>query len=767
VGGAGENIHYGGPCDDKMIAGLGVDWMKGGQGKDIYVIYLAGQASHIVDPDNENLLVLKGDGITSHHLGLSLNEDYSELAFTYQGIDLVTVDVRGLERRVRPDGSLDTGHFTRQLYRHFSYVQLVDTQEPGPGEEGGGENNETATEQRFTQHSLMMFYQDRLNTDARLDNIRMVTAAAPVVRGGWGNDDIRLYGHVINDQSSDPIRSDVVYKLYGEQGHDRITIGQGYAEVYPGEGHNRLLLDAEGKAFVQCTEEPSRSFTLSMDTEPGELRSKSWLPVAESLKDLPSHGNPGQGRNPFGLSQAVCLDKRDQWLQVPTLRVAQEMMVSVWVKISGVSRDILPVFRFAESGGQQSIEVAKTDLDSLFLSVTGDHPEESLRLVLPGFFSGEHWTHLAVSLSSDGKVMVYKNGESVTEPLAGPMSISRIWSSNVIGRLAQGVVSDPALQSDERLCLDGLIVTRDIPDRETLRKLVASSTGALILVSSDCGKTQAYLTDWPDYLVLQDTWFLDGRETVRAWLEAEPSGSFPIHDRQHVFIADASSRVDMFLQGDGWEDIHTAPGSADLLVVDVHRDDQVLFRAEGSDLIIYRFLDGDDLQSAPLSGVTDRRRYRDFFVQDSPDRVERIEVNHRVISVADIWSLTNASTGPVVLLRGSSLADIRVLKVSDQLLFFFKGGILGDRIRLESLWPWSYPLQNTRHQHEMSRGIWWELAGKEQSFNCSAMDWQGMAHAWGQQLLQQGVVWKDEAELLALSAQDLFSITSEVSVLPA
>ncbi|MGB1272100.1 MAG: hypothetical protein ACPG5T_08505, partial [Endozoicomonas sp.] len=124
-GGAGEDTHYGGPGDDKMIADQDADLMQGESGKDIYVVYLAAKGSRIVDPDYENMLVFKGDNIASSHIVLELNGDYSELAFKYKGAEWVTIDLGPVERRIRPDGSLDTDHFVGQLCRHFSYIQLV------------------------------------------------------------------------------------------------------------------------------------------------------------------------------------------------------------------------------------------------------------------------------------------------------------------------------------------------------------------------------------------------------------------------------------------------------------------------------------------------------------------------------------------------------------------------------------------------------------------------------------------------------------------
>ncbi|WP_257276250.1 calcium-binding protein, partial [Endozoicomonas sp. SESOKO4] len=682
LGGAGFDVHYGGPGDDKMIADQDADRLMGDKGKDFYLVDWQARGTEISDPDNGNMLMLRGEGATFDNIGLVLNGNFSELYFQDQGYYWVTLTMDAVPRRVRPDGSLDTGHFVEALHQHFPYLRIEDT----------AKGNKT-TAAPLTKQGLKLFYQDRLIRDIRLDNIMIAEADDEVVRSGIGNDDLMALGcGKLNQTEGVP---GCHYKLYGEEGHDTFLVRNATADVYPGPGHNRLAAGKQAKVFVSFDSDQSQTFGLSLPSPPEQLRATNWHSVEPG--QLVSHGGALTGENSAGFKNARQLTERSQWLEIPGLVTGGAMTLSLQLRVSGLDQAFLPIIYFADAVGRHGIRVDKTNRDDLVLTFSDAAAETILHKRVPDFFQDGQWVHLTLRVNRAGLVDIYKDGKNVLQGVRVEVPKRMIRPMNFLGR--EAVALGTQNPSNATLTVAGLMVVDHSMAEEAISQLAKSPSGNLLKLSSECDSIEVALTDCPDYLELGDRHYLDGQETVRSWLKSVERlpGMVPVADGRHIFVADDNSKKGLFQQGDGYSEIVEAPGRADLLVVKVNRDNQAVFRKQNDDLLIYLFKDGESLETASLTGISDRRRYQGYFNSNHLNRVERIELNHRVLLSEDLWSLTRDFPKPPKILNRARLEDVRVLERQGQLMLFFGGNHFPLGMTLGQLWPVAWDDYESHH----------------------------------------------------------------------
>ena len=142
------------------------------------------------------------------------------------------------------------------------------------------------------------------------------------------------------------------------------------------------------------------------------------------------------------------------------------------------------------------------------------------------------------------------------------------------------------------------------------------------------------MTEWPDTLSTDDGLLLNLQGFIKQRLKEGKLSSIA-RVPQLQMRENGASKPYLFGPGDGRVQLGPTPGWADLLVIDIIRSSQVLFRRLGDDLVIYRLGSDKDPYTAPLSDYLDQLLLPGYFIPGYHS-VERIEFNNQLLTRSQV-----------------------------------------------------------------------------------------------------------------------------------
>ena len=762
VGGPGHDRHRGSSADDSMSADIDSDEMYGGNGRDTYFVDTRAMGSYIEDTDDYNNLILMGEGVRRGNFTLDLNSDFSQLHIRYNSSSLVSINLKTVPRHIRPDGSLGTEHFYAGMVRHIPYINIRDTARinenssrltpsalnisplditPGPG---NGTFNSTLPANatvapepygyRMMYDVLWSFYSTELQHDLRLDNILEATAESPSVDGEIGNDVLLAIGLSpdtrINATASDEMVNGTApfkARLSGGTGHDQFYIADFSATVIPGEGHDYVSI--AGKSAVEIYQAFDEQ-TLKLDltgSKAQEIRANSWEPLYwvrhnQTITGYPS-GSADYTPQQSGLSLPSgthTYGELNDWVIENALTFAAN------ITLNSDLPETLPLVKAESLDNHWSMEWVLTGNQGLNLTLASHSDDQWVTGSVDRFFTPDSATFAAVAINGTGYVSLYANGELKAE-IQGWMPKRNFRSYWQFG-------NEELLQASSPVVFDHVVISSQKATAEDIQFLSQSASGALIELSTYCQPHLAKLSFWPDHLITKDGVLLDGADYIRSAFTGGRLGSIkPVPD--HLYIRDSASGEWHFQLDSGRRAIGQTAGSADLLIIDVDTDKQVMFRKRVNDLIIYRVENGIDPRKLPLEKIADQLLVEGYFGDDqgSFNSVERIELGYHLITRSDVLALSQAFPDVEHWLGLSSLNNIRLLPDHDDLLVYLAEPESFDpRFRLAAEWPlrWhNYPL----HDQALQLTAWSEdgegKGDEARTAGLTAVDFLGLAKA--------------------------------------
>ena len=783
VGGAGNDRLIGGRGDDILYADQGVDFMNGGVGYDLYQVSLAANGSYITDPDNFNSLLITGKNISVDQVGLSLNDAYDQLHLSHNNESLVTVDLDHLSKRIRPDGSLDTDHFINVLSNFLAYFEILDPTPPTSLSSITNGSNQTNTTQpydlKLTGDSLRNYYYDALMDDPRIDNYLFPDDEFPVQRGGIGND---IMGSV-NDLNITYTRDDnnTWYEMYGEQGHDQMLAASSKVRLFPGEGHDTIALGDGAIADIHIELSNEGTHKLSLDTITAlEVRSQHWEPLDWNSSNIELTGQPEVGIYSTGKLlpdsvRALKLKNCTEWVDLSGLTTGNTLMLAFWLRSELDPGLSLPLIDLSEPDGRQRIQLQRTSEGHLNMTLTGAEPDDTFNRVIndtypalseTSFIPANTWVHTTLTMSDTGFVSLYRNGELSSSFNSSVLVEPMTRAVNRIGRNAEA----PAMVSEaegnatvswqeQALYIGGVVIDKHIPSESIIRSLSESGSGRLIQMDSICQPELVRMTDWPDTLQFVDGVLLEGKSFIRNRMQAGQLHSLaPV--KGHLYPYDSSSQSFTFGLNSGPTIIQKAEGGADHLTVESNRQQQVVFRRERADLILYRLEDAfvverqqsvlESLKYAlpgwlpTLEDMHDRLKINNYFSQQNKeagqsDSIERIEIADRIVPFAEVWQRAARFLPAREWLEKASLNHTRLLPDNDDLMVYFGGYESSTFVSMDNLWPlrWTnYRHDSEEHAIELTLGEHAYHLTEDGRIRLSPDNLSGIAWATRQRLLE-------------------------------
>ena len=508
IGGKGTDTLTGRGGDDTLVAQTkGWDYMAGGEGSDSYLIDVLASGSVIYDEDNNNSLILTGEGLSFDNVSLSLDHEFKDLEIRHNGQVLAKILISHLPLEFREDGSLSIHQLVGTLTTHFPYIQI---------------GNDVLTED-----PLRTFLLRRLEDDPRLDNDLVARDSNNHnLTGGVGADLL--------------IGSSESQLLDGGSGNDLILSVDGSPFVSTGEGHDSLLLSSESQATVSLSNQGADvsydritfldvnfddlevDFAPATAAEGVDLESDlitSWNFDRESLtsdagtgeviirgangtakaarfngnrgdifnnaiigaynfantKDLSGKHNDlelsggvnlGDGRNGSG---GIVIDGSGGNGDIPGLVTGGSMTISTWVKFDNFGPNPFDIVSFSNNGLNDGIVLSRHNTSNGLMFSVYEDPMNSLgNILVEDFFVEGEWVHIMASIDENGQMKVYKNGLQVGQYYgeAAPVmerthnSIGfHTYSSTVEASLDDLVILDQAVDSSEAQLLFRLDLT--------------------------------------------------------------------------------------------------------------------------------------------------------------------------------------------------------------------------------------------------------------------------------------------------------------------
>ena len=610
------------------------------------------------------------------------------------------------------------------------------------GESSGAENPLSGII-RISESLLKNYYSRRFNQDVRLDNVFEATAENPVRRAGIGNDYLLVSvaptvsaegsgsGDTIaattsatpsssiafgtepvaflappsttlpateaptEDMPSEP--DPIVYGLHGEEGNDALLAANANVKMYPGDGHNTVMMAALARVEVYYDNNyPDKSLRVEWLQMPStDLRTRLWLPEQwNNEATISMTGQPATVNNHFGLAQALELGA-GQWVNFNRLVLGGDVFFAAYLRTERLGSDI-PVLDINTAAQDSHLLLEITATGGLRISISGSSARAPFILNTGNFFDRNRWVHTAIALSSDDTLRLYRDGVPVQNQSAPALPRS-VWPESYIGRYAN---NERHRETDRqvRFSIDSLHVSDDIPEENLVAFLSFSRDGTLLHMRSDCAGNELLLPEIPDHMEFQDNVLIDGKAFIQSAIRSGfIESTEPV--RNHLTVIDQYSASNIFDEyvdhGIIRDDRY---GTADELTIDVYDNAQALLRRAGNDLVIYK-ADENPLQTEmALNEFPNRLLVENYFAADDSS-IERIILNDRLLSADDVWHLTEQFPDETYWLGKGLFDEIVMLPDGNDLLLFFGNEQLDPLLSLNNLWPlrW-YNFRELNHQ---------------------------------------------------------------------